>query len=164
MATVQFGAFLDHAYWGLGKLLDALEPLSDDELDREVMAGAVPGRMILRHMLGFETGWLARLTGDERLPAPEVATIDALREAWVPVEAGWRSYVAGLSDGDLERSITVSFGAESFSPRIDQVLSQFVQHQGQHRAELAVIASTFGRSPGEFDWWDYLEARGTLPT
>ena len=163
MTTSHFSAFIDHAYWGLDKLLDALEPLTDDELDREVIAGALSARHILLHMYRFEAGWLARLKGDDPPPPEEFADLASLRVAWEPVRQGWRDYVAGLSEEQFEGSFTVSFGSESFSPARHQAISQFVQHQGQHRSELAVIASTFGRSPGEFDWWDYLEARSRLP-
>ena len=62
-------AFIDHAYWGLDKLLEALEPLTDDELDRDVIADAAPARQILLHMYRFEAGWLARLNGDDPPPA-----------------------------------------------------------------------------------------------
>lgn len=41
-------------------------------------------------------------------------------------------------------------------PPSRHVLSQFVQHQGQQRSELAVIVSVMGESPGEFDLWNFL--------
>jgi|APSaa5957512535_1039671.scaffolds.fasta_scaffold136284_2 uncharacterized damage-inducible protein DinB len=164
MTTAHFTAFIDHAYWGLDKLFDALEPLTDDELDREVMAGAMPARHILLHMYRFEAGWLARLNGDDPPPPEDFADLASLRTAWEPVQQGWRDYVAGLSEEELGASFTVSFGNDSFSPARHQAISQFVQHQGQHRSELAIITSTFGRSPGEFDWWDYLQDRGLTPT
>jgi len=163
MTTAHFGAFIDHAYWGLDKLLEALEPLTDDELDRDVIPGATPARQILLHMYRFEAGWLARLNGDDPPPPEQFADFASLRTAWEPVRQGWRDYVASLSEEQLEESFTVSLGSERFSPARHQAISQFVQHQGQHRSELAVIASTFGRSAGEFDWWDYLEDRGVPP-
>lgn len=163
MTTTHFSAFIDHAYWGLDKLLDALEPLTDDELDRDLLAGAMSARQILLHMYRFEAGWLARLNGDAPPPPHEFADLASLRTAWEPVRQGWRDYVAALTEDQLNASFTVSFGNESFSPARHQAISQFVQHQGQHRSELAIIASTFGRSPGEFDWWDYLEDRGLRP-
>lgn len=41
-------------------------------------------------------------------------------------------------------------------PPSRHVLSQFVQHQGQHRSELAVIVSALGESSSEFDLWNFL--------
>lgn len=160
MSNTYFSAFIDHAYWGLDKLLDALEPLTDDQLDREVMGGASSARVILLHMFRFEVGWLARLRGAEPPAAEDFADLAALRLAWEPIREGWRDYVASLDAERLDERFTVRFGDESFSPARHQVISQFVQHQGQHRSELAVIASTFGHSPGEFDWWDYLDSTG----
>jgi len=163
MSTAHFSAFIDHAYWGLDKLLDSLEPLTDEELGREVMSGAMSARDILHHMYRFEAGWLTRLKAEDVPPPESFADVASLRRAWEPVRQGWRDYVASLSDKQLDESFTVSFGDESFAPARHQAISQFVQHQGQHRSELAVIASTFGRSPGEFDWWDYLDETGQLP-
>ena len=78
--------------------------------------------------------------------------------------SGLRDLLDSLSDEDLDAPLAVSIFDARYRTTRANILSQFVQHQGQHqgqhRSELAVMASTFGHSPGEFDWWNYLAASG----
>ena len=62
-------------------------------------------------------------------------------------------YMRTLTPERLDGEISVP--GETHRPRVRRVLAQFVQHEGQHRSELAALASHFGRSPGPFDWWDF---------
>lgn len=160
MSAQHFAAFINHAYWGLDKILAALEQ-APERLDEQVSAGAQTARTTLRHMYAFERGFLARLHGETALfsqPTPE--DFEELRTDWALVRQGWLDYIVALSDDQLDEPFEVQLGDERYRTTRANVLSQFVQHQGQHRSELAVMASTFGRSPGEFDWWDYLEKTG----
>jgi uncharacterized damage-inducible protein DinB len=160
MSVGHFRSFIDHAYWGLDELLDALEQ-SPDRLDEEVLVGAQTPRTTLRHMFAFERGFLARLEGRDtqfRDPTPE--DLAELRAQWEPIRQGWRDLLDSLSDEDLDAPLEVSLFDARYRTTRANILSQFVQHQGQHRSELAVMASTFGHSPGEFDWWNYLAASG----
>jgi uncharacterized damage-inducible protein DinB len=74
--------------------------------------------------------------------------------------SGLRDLLDSLSDEDLDAPLAVSIFDARYRTTRANILSQFVQHQGQHRSELAVMASTFGHSPGEFDWWNYLATSG----
>ena len=80
-----------------------------------------------------------------------------------PIRQGWLDYLANLPDELLDEPFEVQLGDARYRVTRAQILSQYVQHQGQHRSELAVFASTFGHSPGEFDWWNYLQATGQPP-
>ncbi len=160
MTARHFQGFIEHAYWGLDKILAALEA-SPDRLDEQVSTGAETPRSTLRHMFAFERGFLARLNGGDGSsndPAPEA--LDELIAAWAPVRQGWLDYIQALPDEQLDEPFELRLWDERYRTTRANVLSQFVQHQGQHRSELAVMASTFGHSPGEFDWWDYLEETG----
>lgn len=160
MSAAHFQSFIEHAYWGLDKILAALEQ-APERLDEQVSVGAQTPRTTLRHMFAFERGFLSRLHGEDASftdPAPE--DLDELRAAWTPIRQGWLDYIAALSDELLDEPFEVQLGDERYRVTRAQVLSQFVQHQGQHRSELAVMASTFGHSPDEFDWWDYLDETG----
>lgn len=160
MSARHFEAFIQHAYWGLDKILAALEQ-TPARLNEQVSVGAATPRKTLRHMYAFERGFLAGLHGEAASfsdPAPE--DLEELRAAWAPVRQGWLDYISTVSDELLDEPFEVQLGDERYRTTRANVLSQFVQHQGQHRSELAVMASTFGHSPGEFDWWDYLEKTG----
>jgi uncharacterized damage-inducible protein DinB len=160
VSTQHFQAFVRHAYWGLDKLLEAFEQVPE-RLDEEPSAGARSPRVTLQHMYMFERGFLARLQGEDVSPsdrAPE--DFEELRAAWVPVRHGWIELLDSLTDEQLDEPFELRLWNQRYRTTRANVISQFVQHQGQHRSELAVMASTFGHSPGEFDWWDFLEETG----
>lgn len=164
MTVAQFQRFIDHAYWGLDQLLDALEAGTAEEFASTPLTGLRSPREILVHMLGFERFWGSPLHGTdsvEKLDLESIDSVAALREQWDPVREAWLSFMAGLSDAWLDEKVTIETPQRGkFEPELRRVLSQFVQHQGQHRSEVAALATALGHSPGEFDWWDYEEARG----
>ena len=111
-------------------------------------------------MYMFERGFLARLNGGDSPTDPSPKDLDELRAAWTEVRAGWINLLETLTDEQLDEPFELRLCDDRYRTTRANVISQFVQHQGQHRSELAVMASTFGHSPGEFDWWDYLEETG----
>ncbi len=159
MTAEQFEAFIKHAYWGLDMILDAAEELSEAEFRARPLTGVQSVQETLIHMLGFEIFWGAILQGEEmqerRDPSrdPDLA---ALREAWMPVREKWLGFIATATPEQLNAQLEVKGPDENeYQPRARRALSQFVQHQGQHRSELAALVSQYGHSPGEFDWWDF---------
>ena len=127
------------------------------------MQGLRSAREIMVHTWGFENFWAARLRGeklDRSSPPTDPATFSdlaSLLEAWYPVQTWWRAHVAELSEQELDRGIALTWmDGTNHVPPSRHVLSQFVQHQGQQRSELAVIVSVMGESPGEFDLWNFL--------
>lgn len=160
VTTQHFRRFVEHAYWGLDKILESLEQ-TPSRLDETPSVGAASPLNTLRHMYMFERGFLARLSGNDVSPddrAPE--DFEELRAAWQPVRAAWLELIDSLTDEQLDEPFELRLWGERYRTTRANVISQFVQHQGQHRSELAVMASTFGHSAGEFDWWDFLEETG----
>ena len=158
-----FEGFVGHAYWGLDKIVSALEALGPERWSETPVQGLRSPREIMMHMWGFENFWSARLRGeklDRESPPITPATFDnlaSLLEAWRPVQNWCREHTAGLTEQELDRGIELTWmDGTNHAPPSRHVLSQFVQHQGQHRSKLAVLVSAMGESPGDFDLWDFL--------
>ncbi len=158
MSVEQFRSFIDHAYWGRGKILDALDGVDVEQLDAAPLDELGSPREIIAHMLEFELLFSSLLIGDQPIfggPDDELTSVDAIRSAWMPIEQSWRTYIDTLGDDDLDRPVHLTWRGPDAVVLLRDVLAQFVQHQGQHRSELAAIVTALGQSPGEFDWWDY---------
>jgi uncharacterized damage-inducible protein DinB len=141
--------------WADGKILDAADGLPDGDLDRE-QPGARTVRDTLTHMLGTQAWWYSLWTHgpfDEPKPAalPELrsmyeATHEALRafaeamteERWGTREAWWKEW-----------------GYDMQIP-LGDTFTQVMHHGTQHRAELAMMLTALGRSPGDLDYLQYL--------
>ncbi len=163
MSVEQFREFIDHAYWGRDKILDALEGAPEGALTGvPPLEGSRSISEIAGHMMGFERLFGAVISGGEPIfgaPDGDLSSVAGIRAAWEPIEAGWRQYLETLGDQELERDVHLTWWGPDAVVRVQDILAQFVQHQGQHRSELAVLATDLGCSPGEFDWWVYLQQR-----
>lgn len=160
MTVTAFPMLVDHTYWALDRVLDQLEGLEPAALDANPPAvGMTSASKTLRHVYGYDRFWIPTIVPElEGAPAPPDG-IAELRVTWEPTRQALRTFLDAADNEVLATRVAVKGpDGETFRPRLSDVLSQFVQHHSQHRAELAVLATVHGRSPGELDWWDYLES------
>jgi len=162
MSVEQFRAFIDHAYWGRDKILDELEGVSDEALASDPPTEGLRSVIdLMSHMMRFERLFSSQILAEELREIPAgLASVTDLRSAWEPIESAWRRIAEALTPEELDRVVHLQWpdGSEA-SQAVRAIMAQFVQHQGQHRSELAVIATHLGRSPGECAWWVYLKER-----
>jgi uncharacterized damage-inducible protein DinB len=158
MTVTAFPKLVDHTYWALDRVLDQLELVDPAALEADPpAAGLATALDTVRHTYGYDRFWIPQILGIEA-PARPPKDIAELRRVWEPTRQALRDYLEESDDDVLAQQLEVRDNSgETFRPRVGDVLSQFVQHHSQHRAELAVMATVHGHSPGELDWWDYME-------
>ncbi len=152
----------DYNYWAHERILNAAEGLTRDQY-----MAAVPGLSLgsthatLVHTLAAERIWRQRLTEGVSpttlLGEADVPTLDALRRLWADEEAALRAGLAGLTDEALAGRL--AYRTTDGKPKEEvlwQLLAHLVNHGTQHRAEVAVALTAFGRSPGDVDLIVYM--------
>ena len=91
-----------------------------------------------------------------RWPTP-IADLGVLRAAWAEEEGLLRAFVAGLRDETLDRPVVyANTKGQRFENPLWHILTHVVNHGTQHRAELAVLLTKLGASPGDLDLIVYL--------
>jgi uncharacterized damage-inducible protein DinB len=151
----------DYTYWANHRLLNVLDGLPPTNLERTLLPGAPCLLDILAHGLGAEIVWWTRLAeGVSPLAIPGRAQFPGLAEIarrWQLQETHMRAFLASLSETDLSAncSYTTTKGKIYVTPR-SQLLLHLVNHETQHRAEAALLATALGRSPGDLDFIVYL--------
>jgi len=146
--------------WATTKILTAAEGLTPEQLDAE---GPIPHgtiRKTLLHLLivhkRFLSWWDGSLPAQEAYalmadPAdyPDLAAVVAFRQQ---VADQTQAFVDGLRDEDAAEylSTTGPGGMEFGFPRW-QMMQHVVNHNTQHRSEVAVMLTQFGSSPGDID-------------
>ena len=145
----------DHHVWASLRLLDALAPLSADQL-----ATNVPGTYgsildTARHLVGADRWYLFTLS---RGAVDEIVEgemdIAQLRAAMEPSAASWAALLAADPDPDEDFVLTRDDGTESHATWGVR-LAQAVHHGTDHRSQIATALTTLGITPPEMDVWDW---------
>jgi uncharacterized damage-inducible protein DinB len=160
----QLRALYAYNEWANKHVLDAAAQLDAEDFARDLGAsfGSVQGN--LSHMLGAQTLWLSRWIG----ATPTTATgdsIDALRGGLELVDGALRSFIDGLSDDDLQRSLPYTdTRGEKQQAILWHTLLHVANHGTHHRAEVALLLTALGRPPRQLDFVFFqLELAGGAP-
>lgn len=139
--------------WANGKIESAASGLSEVELSTSLCESyPTLGRTIV-HTAGAQAGWLSRVDGypidrEELLKQVQADPWAVLNRS----QSGWESYAETLDDEAAASSIEVVGGdGLKRSMRVDKLVSHVMNHGSHHRAEIALMLTHLGRSPGDLD-------------
>src|SRR5947209_13788788 len=92
----------DYNVWATARLLDAAEQLSSEELTRDFKTADGSVLETLSHLFWSESIWLSRFKKVSAPSRPERGAHDLefLQQRWPVLHDEWRTYLAGVSDGD----------------------------------------------------------------
>ena len=156
---------LDYHYWARDRLLEAIEPLTADQFNRDLGSSFTSVRETAVHIFAAEWAWYARWEG--RSPTtlmtsdafPDVAT---LGRAWTEQEAKMRAFVADLGEAGVARAIDYKLlsGQPGSSP-FWQMLQHVVNHASYHRGQVTTMLRQLGAKPGKsMDMIAFYRTRG----
>lgn len=149
MNAAYFRRMIDYTFWEHRQVWGCVLALSEDQYRRpsDYSIGSVHEQVV--HTMGAEWLWLQRVRGetpDPFLKAADFADRDAVRARWDAIEAGWRAFVDGLRDEQLEQPVR-------YFAITDQVwheqplwegLAQIVNHATDHRAQILALIHQVG--------------------
>jgi uncharacterized damage-inducible protein DinB len=154
-------ALVDHARsllaynsWADERILAAAEGISDADY------AELRGRF--EHMLGTQRYWHANWTGAPR-DEPVLDTLAKARENYAASHAALRAYAAALTQEEWGRSEQwwLRFAYEG-RMALGESITQIFCHGIQHRAEIAVVLTSLGHSPGDLDYLTFLRESGQI--
>jgi uncharacterized damage-inducible protein DinB len=145
----------DYGYWANAKLFPVIEQLAPEQFTQFIDTRHGSIRNTIVHMLSAEWGWLDRCGGPARGPAlkPEdFATAQSVFKTWRKVESDLRTFLAGLSDADLDRVVefTIPPGDTQALP-LGRLLQHSANHGVHHRGQLSLLLRMRGYAPENFD-------------
>ena len=157
---------IDYHYWARDRVLDAVEPLTADQLTRDLANSFPSVRDTLVHLYGAEWIWCARWEGEspEVLPAasafPDLVTI---RHAWDEQERRVRAVLDRLGPEGVLRPIEYQrLGVRQAQP-FWQMLQHLVNHGSYHRGQVVTMLRQLGVVPPEnMDLISFYRERATV--
>ena len=161
MRKSEIEQFLAYNYWANKRLLAKVDELSPDQATEQLPTMWDSILRTLAHVLGAEWVWRQRIqegvSPAALLDRGSFTTTDMLRRRWLEEEEALLAFVAGLTDADLERVVEYkNTRGEPAGRPMWQLLLHMVNHGTQHRSEVALYLTNYGRSPGDMDFVLYL--------
>ena len=160
MYTIDPLLLLDYVRWGNDTVIAGARMLPQDALHAPVRVAWLSPLGILTHMLAAERVWLARWRGhspDATPPTNNITSLDELVAAWKPVDAGLRAFIAA-HPADHPVSYTTLRG-EPFTQPLWQLVMHVVNHNTEHRSQVALVLAQHAIDSGNLDLVYYLRER-----
>ncbi len=144
---------LDYHYWARDRLLAAIEPLTPEQLTRDLGSSFKSIRETLVHVYAAEWAWHARWQGQSPtalLTSDAFPDVAAVRRVWTQHEAIMRAFVDDLGEDGIARvfEYTLLSGASGSSP-FWQMLQHVVNHASYHRGQVTTMLRQLGAQPAQ---------------
>ena len=144
---------LDYHYWARDRLLNAVEPLTPEQYNRDLGSSFKSIRDTAVHTYAAEWAWYSRWQGESPtalLPADQFPDLASLEAAWREHEGRMRAFIDGLDQTGTARVIEYKLlsGQPGASP-ISQMLPHVVNHASYHRGQLTTMLRQLGAKPAQ---------------
>jgi uncharacterized damage-inducible protein DinB len=126
---------LDYHYWARDRMLEALDPLTSEQLNRDMGNSFKSIRDTVTHLYAAEWVWYSRWHGTS--PASLLATdtfadLAALRREWTAHEAKMRAFLEDLGEAGIDRVFEFTLfsglsGAQPFWQMLQHVTTMLRQ-------------------------------------
>src|SRR5689334_12273357 len=138
----------EYSAWARDRMLDAAQGLDADQLHTGIpgVYGSIHDTLV--HMAVSQWMWFERLQGRSPHQVPtgaDFADLVQLRAWWDTQQAASLAYLDGLGEGDLDRTIQyTNTTGQAYSRRVWHALLQVVNHQTEHRSQVAALLTQQG--------------------
>ncbi len=153
MTFADLQTLLDYHYWARDRLLDAVEPLTDDQWRCDLHSSFRTIHETVVHIYGAEWAWHQRWQGHSPTAlydAENLAKPTSVRPAWVELERNVRGVLASLDEGGVTRVYDYKMlnGTAGSSP-FWQMLQHVVNHASYHRGQVTTMLRQLGLPPAK---------------
>jgi uncharacterized damage-inducible protein DinB len=146
----------NYNYWANALILDTVAQVTAEQFVTPLLPNHGSLRAILVHTLSAEWIWRKRCQ-EQLFPAAlfneaDFPTVAAIRRRWGEEEEKMWGFLDSLDEAALAG--LVAYQTTDGSRRhniLGEILTHLVLHGMQHRAELALILTEYGHSPGDLD-------------
>jgi uncharacterized damage-inducible protein DinB len=144
---------LDYHYWARDRLLDALDPLTPDQLNRDLGSSFKSIRETIVHAYAAEWAWHSRWQGNSPtalLPSDQFPDLAAVRRAWSQVEAEMRGFLDRVGEDGVSRVFEYTLlGGQAGASPLWQMLQHVVNHASYHRGQVTTMLRQLGATPAK---------------
>jgi uncharacterized damage-inducible protein DinB len=144
---------LDYHYWARDRMFEALDPLTSDQVNRDMGNSFKSIRETVTHVYAAEWAWYSRWQGtspDALLPSDQFPDLTAVRRAWSEHETKMRAFVDSLGEAGFARVFEFKLlSGQPGSMPFWQMLQHIVNHASYHRGQVTTMLRQLGAQPAK---------------
>jgi uncharacterized damage-inducible protein DinB len=165
MTPEEIRSLYDYNAWANRRELGAASALTPEQFVKPLGSSFSSVRDTLAHICGAEWIWLERFQGRSPSSLPDTtqfSDVAGLREYWDPLEARLLTFVRGLTQTDLDRTLeykTLKFGV--YKNPLWQSMQHVVNHGTYHRGQITTMLRQHGAQPILTDLMHFYRERAT---
>jgi uncharacterized damage-inducible protein DinB len=150
--TVQdLRALLDYHYWARDRLFEAVEPMTPDELTRDMGNSFRSIRDTLVHIYAAEWVWYTRWNGTSPkalIPGEQYPDLASLRRDWNDMEQKVRTFLETLDEDGVNKRVEYTlFSGATGNSAFCHMLQHLVNHASYHRGQVTTMLRQLGAAP-----------------
>jgi uncharacterized damage-inducible protein DinB len=153
----------EHHVWATMRVIDACSVLTPEQLESTAPGTYGPILATVRHLVGADTWYLYRLSGERYQPIDEETEqrmdLTQLRAAIERNGLRWSEVLSAQADPDEIVVARRDDGSEYHAPKGIR-LAQVIHHGTDHRSQVCTILTTLGVEPPGIDVWDFADQSG----
>jgi uncharacterized damage-inducible protein DinB len=156
-ASEELRTFFEYHHWATSKLLDHLDTLDVDQLDREIPGTYGSIALTLTHLVDADERYLKRLEVPRLPPAPNTVAqpLKVLRDRMDEQYARWNQMLDRLDAGSLSATIE-AHGDWPHTPQAERVLLlQAIHHGNDHRTQICSTLGALRLDVPDIDGWEF---------
>jgi uncharacterized damage-inducible protein DinB len=127
-------------------LFQALDKLTDEQLNFVPRKGLWSLGKVVRHIAGAEEGWFRYVVARElddwpKYPAEDYPTVEAVKTLLAEVHTRTEAYLVTVDNADLDRVIETPWGKQL---TLRWIIWHVLEHEIHHRGELFLMLGLLG--------------------
>jgi uncharacterized damage-inducible protein DinB len=154
MQMDQIKELYDYDHWANERLWQAVAGLNLDQLSIDMHNGIGSILDTLLHIVSAAWLWRTRWQGGmptSMLTIADFPTLKSIRTRWQEEEGQLQRFLTTLRDEDLNRELRYvrMTSDQIFTQPLWKTMLHLINHQTQHRSEIAMQLTALNHSPGE---------------
>ena len=146
--------------WAMHRVLDACEPLSAEQFNRDLKNSFPSVRATLAHMFGAESVWQARFEGESPrgFPTDAMTSVGHFRDGWSALQARQQAHLDSVDAARLDTILAyTNIQGEPKRFLLGHAMRHVVNHATYHRGQVVTMLRQLGAAGVSTDFVQFLE-------
>lgn len=144
-----------HHLWANLRILDACQPLGDEQLDASALGSYGSIIETLRHIVLAEQGYFSRISTGNMLQRPEGEPPMDFATMKSAVQKTGEGLIEWAHKVQAEDVVEVLWAGEPRQVPKTIIVTQVIEHGNEHREQIKTILTQLGIEPPDLQAWAY---------